>query len=123
MIKYLKNYKDSTRKITLKNIRNYLVSMWKWYRADERDAYQFYYRVVKADKKCLKNGYCPCFCDVPQKFMELEKCDKNCYPIWQEELDLLELIKKENINLILLERQAKFLLRENNLKNPYERTD
>jgi len=122
MIRWIKNYKESSKKLTYKNIRNYLVAMYKWYTASDKDRFQFYNRVVSSDKDCLRNGYCPCFCDVPQKFMEPEKCEENCYNIWLTKKEFLDKIKKENINLSLLEKQAKLLLKENNLKNPYDTT-
>ena len=81
-------YSGNIRKLTRANVKGYFQGLSRMYdsqyfNSEKPFTYldeQFYYRITKMDGMCIKNGMCPCQCEVPAKQWEDRACEKNCYP-------------------------------------------
>lgn len=129
MYNWINNYKESSRKFTLKNIWNYLVTQFRWYKVvffgdNGVLSYLFYLRVLQANESCLELKYCPCYCDIPQKFLEDEGCDDKCYKsfISEKELlnDIIDYMESNKIkSLKEFELLAKLRINKYKIQNPF----
>lgn len=86
MKEWIKNYKDSSRKITFANVKNFFKAIYRKYFHDNWEERQKEWREMQIALKspeCLTKGYCKdCKCDMREKVWEDFECDLGCYPIW-----------------------------------------
>lgn len=113
MIKWIQNYRKSSKKLSLSNIWNFISALWRKKSVD-LSAYlndisgremedwrkeQVAWRVNQIAKKspiCLEVGYCKeCYCDFPDKLYETKACDIECYPKWMHKKQWEEFKKTE----------------------------
>lgn len=114
MLRWLKNYKKSSKKLTYKNIKNFLEALIRRIKLRWDKDYlvlsQVYYRVTLADKGCLEVKMCPCYCDIPEKLFESMGCEKECYPKWMEKKEWVKYIRDNELDLYEIEKKAINLL-------------
>ena len=92
MINWILNYKQSSKKLTIPNVKNFIVAKWRGWFHDDWETRQFTWREMKVLEKspsCLKDGQCICLCPMPDKLWEDFACTEKaqCYPEWMNEYE------------------------------------
>ena len=94
MINWIKNYNKTTKKINMKNIKNFFVAWFRYLFANygwKKDQAEWRKnQIILNSPKCIESGTCiVCFCDFPEKLFEPEGC-ANCYPDWMDKIDWIK---------------------------------
>ena len=97
MINWFKNYSKSTKKLTIKNVFNFLVAWFRYKMPGkqwvEDQAKWRSLEIQKSSPGCLERGYClECYCDFPEKLYETEGCNL-CYPEWMNKKEWFLFLK------------------------------
>ncbi len=103
MIRWIRNYRKSTKKLTWENVKNYFAAKRRQRRIQLIEDTFFSgpglkpipgaktvvwreKQVKKFSPICLKQGYCKeCYCSFEDGLLYEEKaCEGGCYPNWEE---------------------------------------
>ena len=86
MISWIKNYKQSSRKLTWKNVANFFGAKYRKINAAQDEENQFQWRLMRiaiTSPACSTKGECVnCFCELNEKCWETMSCEHGCYPEW-----------------------------------------
>lgn len=108
MKEWIKNYKKSSKKLTLSNIvnfiaasyRNILQKDWQKEQVEWREE-----RIKVNSPECVNAQQCQnCYCDFEDGLLyENKACEKGCYPRWMNKMewDYFNTLSKEQKNLFI----------------------
>lgn len=84
---WIKNYSKSTKKITISNIKNYLLAKYRQFTVTDKEVAEWREQQVrKKSPECLEQGYCKiCYCEFEDGLLyESKACEGGCYPNWEK---------------------------------------
>lgn len=93
MWKWIISKNPNKKKLSFKNIKNFIVAWYRYLFSTSWEQRQVLWRIAtKVPDKCLETGICYCECELPEKLYEDSECEgkDTCYPKWKTKFEWLE---------------------------------